>query len=323
MSRCMQICLGLVFLAGCAHNPTRNGVLSQDLPLTLDDLSEIRAGEKNHEKVLWEYRVYKSPKLEKYCNGLAAHLAAVSTRPHLPYHVVLLDHNEVNIFGGPGGYIYITRGFFDFVQSESELAGAIAHEITHVANYEYSNIPHVSKAKSVYDVLLKGTDIVQNTGMAGPYGKAANMGMRGLGKAAPVIAKRFTEDQEVATDGKAIDALVKAGYDPHGYANFVERLAHVGMEDVGRFVILLNTHPPFQDRRNILQQKIQNIPVEKGDVSLNPDLLTESRQETIDAPDSIVFQPQFGNRDASLDVQQMEKDKQEKFAPDRKRLSPY
>lgn len=255
------ILMAVWVLPGCVskNRASRDGLISKELPLTVDDLSEIKEGLANHKRVLWQYQIYKSPKLQKYCDLIAAEIAEVSTRPHLPYHVTILDTDEVNIFGGPGGYIYITKGMFKYIKTEGELAGILAHEITHVANYEYSNIPHLTKVKKVYGLMLSGSELVKNTGVAGPYGSATNMVLSEGGKRAPILFKRFTSDQEVNTDEVAVETLVKAGYNPREYQQFVEKLARVNMDEVGKFVLLLNTHPPFEARRQLLSDRVKKL----------------------------------------------------------------
>lgn len=311
----LLFCVLLVF--GCART-TRQGIISQELPLTVDDLSEIRAGEMNHEKVLEEYKTYQNPRLEKYVNEIAANIAAVSTRPHLPYRAVLLDEEGINVFGGPGGFIYMTRGFFDFVKSESELAGVIAHEIAHVANYEYSNIPHVSKVKYVYDALLRGSEVARDT--VGAYGKMANIALRETGRVAPRIARRFTLDQEIGADEKATVYLVNAGYDPRGLESFTERLARVEMDEVGKFVAFLNSHPPFQDRRRILENKIKALDLQQGKVEFKEDLLNEVRQTLAENPQSIIFEPpRLGLQLGTFEMEQFEREREEKLTPPRRR----
>lgn len=292
-----SLVLCLVLMAGCAR-VDRKGILSQDLPLTLDDLSEIRAGELNHERVLEDFEVMESPKLERYLNEIARNVAMVSTRPSLPYKVIVLDDSEVNMFGGPGGFIYMTRGLLDFVGSESEIAGLIAHEIGHISHHDYSNIPHVSKMQKVHGALLKGTDLARNS--VGTYGTAAYYTVKYSGKVAPYLGKRFDSDSEIVADEHAIKYLLDAGYDPRGLQTFMERLARVPMEDVGKFVILMNVHPPFQDRRALLEERLAKLPVQTGSLEYKPDLLSESRQAAVnDVTESIVFDPKRGTRPLS------------------------
>jgi len=317
MSRLFLISLSILVLAGCATRPSRHGIISRELPLTIDDLAEIRAGEQNYKKVLEEYRLFNSPKLQAYANAVAAGIAEVSTRPHLPYQVVILDDEDVNIFGGPGGYIFITRGFFNFIESETELAGAVAHEIGHIAAYEYAGIPHISKMQRVYSGLLKGSELAKDS--VGTYGTALHYGVKGVGKAAPYFGRRFGQDQEVTADEKALEYLLKAGYDPNGFAKLVDRLSKVPMEDVGRFVIFMNTHPPFQARREILASRLQGLDYDPAKIEFKKDLLNEVRQIAINAPDSILFEPQLGvHRTEPADLEALHA-KDEKLAPVRKR----
>jgi len=282
----------LVLLPGCAARITRDGVMSQELPLTLDDLQEIRNGENNHEKVLESYRVYKNPKLQTYLNTIAANVAEVSTRPHLPYHVVLLDDDEVNMFGGPGGYIYMTRGLLNFVESEDEIAGLIAHEIGHIAHYDYSDLPQFSRAKKIHGLMLKGTELARDS--IGTYGTATYYAVKGIGKAAPYVSRRFASDAEITADEKAVEYMLAAGYDPRGLRQFIDRLSRVEIGDVGRFVMFMNTHPPFQDRRSVLDENLAKINFEDGSIDFKPDTLAEMRQTTVNPPSSILFVPQLG-----------------------------
>lgn len=285
--------LGLVFFAlaaGCSR-VDRNGIMSQELPLTVTDLAEIRAGERNYQEVLLEYKIYDSPRLAAYLNAIAAAVAAVSTRPALPYKIIILDDEEVNMFGGPGGFIYVTTGLLKFVQSEAEIAGLIAHEIAHVSHYDYSNVPHLSKMQTVYKGLLRGSELARDS--IGTYGTAAYYGVKGIGKVAPYLGGKFASDQEIIADEIAVKYLLEAGYDPNGLQNIVERLAKVNKEDVGRFVIFMDVHPPFQDRREILEERLLDLDPMQGDVEFKKDTLSDMRQIMVNTPDSILFQPKF------------------------------
>lgn len=307
-----------ILAAGCATRPSRKGVISQELPLTLGDLAEIKAGEENHTKILEEYKIYNSPKLEAYVNAIASSIAEVSTRPHLPYQVVLLDDDEVKIFGGPGGYIYISRGLLNFVESESELAAVVAHEIGHISAYEYAHIPQRGKIKFVYENLMRGSELAKDA--VGTYGTAFNYGMKGIQKAAPIVARRFGNDEEVLADENAVKYLMKAGYDPRGLDQFLERLSRVDMNDVNRFVEFMHIHPPFQARRMALKEDLSDINFESGKIEFKKDLLTEVRQTTINAPNSIVFQPEIGvHRAEPMQPAPAAKEDEEKMVPMRKR----
>lgn len=293
----LAVCL--MASSGCSRID-RKGVISQDLPITLDDLSEIRAGELNHEKVLEDYDVFSSPKLHRHLNAVAKNIAAVSTRPSLPYKIVVLnDDSEVNMFGGPGGFIYMTTGLLNFVGSESEIAGLIAHEIGHISHHDYSNFPHATKMQKVHGALLKGTELARDS--IGSYGTAAYYTVKYSGKVAPYLGHRFDSDSEIIADEHAIKYLKDAGYDPRGLQTFMERLAKVPMDEVGQFVTFMNVHPPFQDRRTLLEERLSKLPaVDNAGVDFKLDLLGEAREAAVrEAPSSILFAPKEGARPVS------------------------
>src|SRR3546814_10783997 len=50
----------------------------------------------------------------------------------IPFTFTVLDSDVVNAFALPGGYIYVTRGLLALANSEAEMAGVLAHEISHV-----------------------------------------------------------------------------------------------------------------------------------------------------------------------------------------------
>ena len=68
-----------------------------------------------------------------------------SSRPNLPWTFIVLDTDGVNAFAAPGGFIHITRGALGAARHEAELAGVLAHEITHVT--EKHTVKAIQKGK--------------------------------------------------------------------------------------------------------------------------------------------------------------------------------
>jgi len=316
---CMLLAVIFVVISGCSR-VDRKGVMSQELPLTVDDLAEIRAGERNHQEVLLQYKFYDSPRMETYLNTIAAGIAEVSTRPNLPYRVVILDEDEVNMFGGPGGFIYVTSGLLKFVESEPEIAGLLAHEIAHISHFDYSNIPHLSKMQTVYKGMVRGTELARDS--IGTYGTAAYYGVKGIGKVAPYIGGQFGADQEIMADELAIKYLQKAGYDPRGLQSAVEKLAKVKKSEVGRYVIYMDVHPPFQDRRTVMADELRSYDNTEGSIDVKEDTLNEMRQMMVNTPDSILFESklEFGMHSADPVMSQNQSKDNLRTPPDRKRL---
>ena len=228
--------------------------MSKDLPLSVDDISEIRAGEEHH-KLLFEpnvngiapNRLYRSPELQAYVRRIGMRLAVVSQRPNLPYEFFVIDDARVDIFGTGGGRVYVTTGFLNFVQSEDELAAGLAHEISHIVNLEYAPAKD-SKVKKAYDVVLKASEYADDA--VGIYGSGARTGLKAVNSVAPKIKKHFSGDQEEQADKHAVYCLARAGYNPAALVVLVGKLARVDVEKVGLFAEYMKGHPPLPQRRD-------------------------------------------------------------------------
>src|SRR5256885_606615 len=82
--------------------------------------------------VTTQYPIVKDEKLNQYVTLVGLTLAARSSRPDANWLFAVIDTDEVNAFSGPDGYILVTRGAIRQMQDESQLAGVLAHEMTHV-----------------------------------------------------------------------------------------------------------------------------------------------------------------------------------------------
>jgi hypothetical protein len=95
-------------------------------------LDEPALGRLVHARVLRDHRAVSSPPLIARVENAVAGLLKLRERPELEYHFVVLDSDAVNAFSHVGGYIYLSRGLFNLVASDVELAWVVGHEIAHV-----------------------------------------------------------------------------------------------------------------------------------------------------------------------------------------------
>ncbi len=75
---------------------------------------------------------YEDQQLQAYVNDVGQRTAKASHRPELEYHFMVLDSEDINAFTTGGGYVYITRGIMNYLNSEAELAAVLGHEVGHV-----------------------------------------------------------------------------------------------------------------------------------------------------------------------------------------------
>lgn len=184
-------------LSSCATNPVTG---KQDF-MMISEEQEINLGKQYHQEVLKEYKLYNDPQLQAYVTRLGEELAQKSHRNNLFYHFYVIDSPVVNAFALPGGYIYISRGILAYMNSESELAGVLGHELGHVT------ARHSAKAISKQQLTsMFATAAVIATGNR-VFGDLSSI----LGSA---IISGYGRAAELESDRLGAEYIAAVGYDP-------------------------------------------------------------------------------------------------------------
>ncbi len=201
--------MGLALQSGCATNPATG---QQDLVL-MSEGQELAAGRQMNAQVLKQYRRYDNPALQAYVQRIGERLAAHGDRPNLVYRFTVLDSPEVNAFALPGGYIYVERGLLAYLNSESELAAVLAHEIGHVTARHAVRQQTTATATGLVGAILAARSGVQGAqDLANVVGTAV---VRGYGR-----------EYELQADHLGAEYLARSGYDPHAMLRVLRLLKH-------------------------------------------------------------------------------------------------
>jgi len=177
----------------------------------------------------------KDAKLQKYVNNVGRWVADQSERPDLAWHFGVIESNDVNAFAAPGGYIFVTKGLYKLLQSESELAGVLAHEVGHVIRQHHLKILQQSKL-----IDLGSQAIAKNVG---GNDKVQNL----IGSGAEIVSRSLDKDAEFEADRIAVVLSTRAGYDAFGLPAVLQQIGHFAKED-GDVALLFKTHPHPDDR---------------------------------------------------------------------------
>lgn len=163
-----------------------------------------------------------------YVNGIIDTLlntGLLRYKDEFAWEVKLIDDAEVlNAFVTPGGYIYVYTGLIQYLESEDQLAGVLAHEIAHADLRHASR--QITQKNSLSTVLLvaggaAGTDLLTDIG-------------------ASLVSLKFSRSFEKEADRMAIRMLCATDYQADGLAGFFEKLEASGN---GRLPAFLSTHP--------------------------------------------------------------------------------
>lgn len=197
------------------------------------------------------------PKL-KLLTDIVTTLGAVTQRPDVKYTVKIVDTDDVNAFSLPGGFVYVTKALLSDVQSDDELAGVLAHELTH--NTFYDSLERADKSKKLFMgsiatalgamILGAKSDQISAALAAGEYIR--------LG-----ILSTFSLDVESRADSYALKYLIASHkWNPVGMLTFMERLAakerHKPRQELGVYA----DHPDTDIRCKLLINQLEDENIE-------------------------------------------------------------
>ncbi len=196
--------------------------------------------------------------IQDYVNTVAQRIARNSDLL-VPLKVVVLDSKEVNAFALPGGFLYVQRGLLEAADDESELAGVLAHEMSHVAARHGYKLMKKAMISSIFYQSAQIAAIILTGGAAGigTY-YALQYGFYGLGFALNLNLLGVSRDYETEADQLGIQYAWKTGYDPNGFIRFFDKIASKEGNVIG--ASWFRTHPVFYDRMVHAKREIAFLP---------------------------------------------------------------
>jgi beta-barrel assembly-enhancing protease len=216
---------------------------------------EIALGKQLAQQVERSSKLIDDPVVTEYVNRVGQNLVRNSDA-QVPFTIKVIDSDEVNAFALPGGFFYVNSGLILRAQEESELAGVMAHEISHVI------CRHGTKQATKADLIQIGAMAAM---IFVPYGWAGYGIYEGMQLAIPLTFLKFSRDAERQADFLGIQYMYKAGYDPNSYVTFFERIQADEKRRPGTVSKVFATHPPTPDRIADAQKEIARILPEKDE----------------------------------------------------------
>jgi predicted Zn-dependent protease len=160
--------------------------------------------------------------------------------------VRVIDSDIANSFTLPGGYQYINRGLLLRLESEAELASALARGIAHTALRSATKEATTGEAMQLAMIPLV---------LSGPVGSSSN----GVPLAVPVAQLKARWDDESDADYFGVQYLYKTGYDPKCFVSFVQRIWGPAIAPIAKTPKVFSTYPPLDERLSALQSEISKI----------------------------------------------------------------
>src|SRR3954451_18103212 len=185
---------------------------------------DVELGRETAAEVRKQYPIIQDEAIARYLTALGDRLVAAAPaelkNPLYEYSFTPVNLKDINAFALPGGPMFVQRGMFEAAASEGEVAGVMAHELSHVLLRH--GTANATKAKNPWLQLGQLAGAVGGAVVGGAYGSAIAQGAEfGLG----TILLRYSRDFEKQADLVGAQIMARAGYDPRDLAHMFQTIA--------------------------------------------------------------------------------------------------
>ena len=208
---------------------------------------QVSRGRVYAQQIESQIKLVNDPVVTEYVNRVGQNLVRNSDA-QVPFTIKVIDSDVVNAMALPGGFFYVNSGLILAADEEAELAGVMAHEISHVAACHYAR--EMTRAQ----LMQLATIPLIFVGGAIGYGAYEASGL-----AIPMTFLKFSRNFEAQADYLGIQYAYRAGYDPSGLVSMFEKLAAMEKKKPGTISKAFETHPPTAERIEKSQEEIRKI----------------------------------------------------------------
>jgi predicted Zn-dependent protease len=230
---------------------------------------ERRLGEQIMLEVRRDPSYLPDPEATEYLNHLGYQLVAVSPSRSLDFVFFVVRDSMMNAFALPGGFIGVHTGLVVAAQSESELAGVLAHEIGHVTQRHIARM--ISKQKESTAMALGALLLAILASRAGGSSSGDLTQAAIMGSQAAMIQSQlnFSREAERESDRVGFQMLVDAGFDGRGMESFFTKLQSGTRIYEGTAPAYLRTHPMTVERISDMQNRTRSLRIRQRPDSLD------------------------------------------------------
>src|SRR5262245_2099034 len=212
---------------------------------------DVRVGQQAAAEAERQFPMLRDAEVTSYVETVGRRLVAAIPpefqHPEFRYYFRVVNARDINAFALPGGPMYVNRGMIEAARTEGEMAGVMAHELSHVALRH--GTAQATKAQKY--CVLAGIAGVAGTIFGGP----------GLGQVAQapfqVYFLKFSREYETEADILGSRIMANAGYDPRDLANMFRTIEQQGGGGGG----FLSDHPSPSNRYARINQEAQYLRV--------------------------------------------------------------
>jgi Zn-dependent protease with chaperone function len=221
---------------------------------------DVKLGREAAAEVRRQYPIIQNEKISQYLTKLGDRLVAAAP-PELKesvyeYSFTPVNLKEINAFALPGGPMFVQRGMFDAAASEGEVAGVMAHELSHVLLRH--GTANMTKAQNPWLQLGQIAGAVGGAVVGGAAGSAIASGSQlGLGS----MLLKYSREYEKQADLLGAQIMARAGYDPRALAHMFETIQREYSSSGGSGPQWLSSHPDPGNRTEYINKEASLVTI--------------------------------------------------------------
>lgn len=197
---------------------------------------EIALGREITGSILGAAPLVKDEKLQQYVNKVGRWVASQSERADLPWKFGVIESSDLNAFAAPGGYVLITKGLYQQLDNEAQLAGILGHEIAHIVQ------KHQLKVLQKQQLVNIGAGLISDK-----LNKDNKVAQKLIGSGAEISARGLDKEAEYEADRMGMILAARAGYEAYGLPEVLQTIGQLNQSD-NSVALLFKTHPHPDER---------------------------------------------------------------------------
>jgi len=209
---------------------------------------ELALGPEIAGRVLGARPLWNDAAAQQRVNAVGRWVASQTTRPDLPWAFGVIDTPEVNAFAAPGGYILVTRGLYELLATDSEVAAVLGHEISHCVQRDHYNVIRKQELTALGKETV-ASKVQTGSGTAEVY---ARQYVEENG--ATILMTSLDREAEFRADKASEIYLARSGMNPMALYSVLQKMMALG-EKSASLAALYKTHPPLDARLNHIDER--------------------------------------------------------------------
>ncbi|MBX7061876.1 MAG: M48 family metalloprotease [Pyrinomonadaceae bacterium] len=215
---------------------------------------DVKLGNDNAKKVEQQFPILNDREATRYVSQVGERLVAAIPpqfrEPSFDYRFEIVNASDINAFALPGGPMFVNRGMIEAAKNEGEMAGVMAHEISHVAlrhaTAQATKQGSIGNQLGVIGLILGGAILGGEAG--------AQLGALG----AVAWMTKYSREYETQADTLGAQIMAQAGYDPRDLANMFRTIQ---AQSKGGTPEWLSSHPDPGNRYEKIMREAEMLPI--------------------------------------------------------------